>query len=552
MDDGTRLKSVNWTTGMLLSPNHFRRQDAFLEETVGWLLQYCLPGTGLVGAGVRIPSGERGLSRFDPRVDVSDDGDSVRVSVLEARGLTPLGQLIDIGQGSTIRSSIRRADLAGLNEAQLYVVHGGEREEDPESVGVDESNPTQAAYRRAAFAVRLGSDADTLPSALCVGRVRRQAESLGFELDPRFIPACATMLGHSQLYARWQELHAAMVALSTDFAELHRQCATYIVQIAQRGADVSHDRDILAFVERAVLGIDHCAYETFDPTITPETFFREIDRAGRRVALALDLSESTRLYFADLGQADASYGSLLEEERSSLTRPRELASNADLQLSVDRAELTVQRMRSLGDALDARYTDYRLSRSIESLKFLLDGEGEQFFLSVASPGHPQRQGDALTFVFSQLSLAARQRYRLVFIADQQAQGWQPGESMRADVSLNPGSHDMRPTSYTVACVLPGQRNFSVDFEPDSAISTLTSLQVTVQPGFRIRGCKLYQRRLGMRGNAAVPVVQPPPPMVSSSAGPQRSEQPPPPPAPPPAGKTGPVRVTFGKNDGRKT
>ena len=550
MDDGTHLKSVNWTTGMLLSPNHFRRQDAFLEETVGWLLQYCVPGTGLVGAGVRTPMGERGLSRFDPRIDVSDNGDAVSVSVLEVRGLTGLGQLIDIGRGNTIRGSIRRADLAGLNEALLYVVHGGDREEDPESIGIDQSNPTQAAFRRAACTVRVGSDADTLPHALCVGRIKRQADSLGFELDPRFIPACATMLGHSQLYARWKELHAAVVALSQDFAELHRKCATYIAQVAQRGADVSHDRDILAFLERAVLGIDHCAYATFDATITPDTFFREIDRAGRRVALALDLSESTRLYFADLGEADATYSGLLEQERTSLMRPRELASNADLQLAVDRAELTVQRVRSLGDALDARYTDYRLSRSIESLKFLLDGDGEQFFLAVASPGHPQRQADALTFVFSQLTLTARQRYRLVFIADQQAQAWQPGELIRVDVSLNPGSFDMRPTSYNVACVLPGQRNFSVDFEPDPALASLTALQVTVQPGFRIRGSILYQRKLGMRGSASIPVVQPPPPMVASSAPLQVNRELSPPPLPPQA-KAGPVRVTFGKNDDQK-
>jgi hypothetical protein len=531
MDDGSRLKSVNWTTGMLLSPDHFRRQDAFLEETVGWLLQYCLPGTGLVGAGIRIAPGERGLARFDPRVEVSDDGETVSVSVLEARGLTALGQLVDISQGNTVRASVRKQDLFGLSELQVYVVHGGGREEDPASIGVDDSNPTQAAYRRAQYTVRLGSDADTLPHALCVARIRRLSESLQFEIDSRFIPQCATMLGHSQLYADWKRLHGAVVTMASQYSELHRQCAQYVALIAQRGADVSHDRDILAFIERAVLGLDHCAYESFEATITPDAFFREVERAGRRVALALDLSESTRLYFAELGQADASYGNLLEEERDALTRPRELGSRADLQVAVSRANGTLERMRRLGDALEARYIDYRLSRSIESLRFLLDGEGEQFFLSVATPGHPQRDLETLTFVFSQLNLASRQRYRLVFLADAQAQPWQPGESFRVDVRLNPGSYDGRPQSKELMCALPGQRNFAFDFEPEAAIASLSALQVTVQPGIRIRGCILYQRRLGVQGRASMMVSAPPTPDVvgARQAPPPMQQQPPQPP-----------------------
>lgn len=549
MDEGSRLKSVNWTTGMLLAPDHFRRQDAFLEETVEWLLQYCVPGTGLVGGGIRVPVGERGLGRHDPKIEVDEDKEQISIAVLEARGLTPLGQLIDVGRSNAVRASFRKIDFAGMNELQLYIVHGGDREEDPTSVGVDNANPTQAAYRRAAYTVRLGSDADTLPHALCVGRIRRQAESLRFEVDSRFIPVCATMLGHSQLYADWARLHALVVSLSTQYSELHRECARYVGLIAKRGADVSHDRDILAFIERTVLGLDHCAYETYDASMPPAEFFREIERAGRRVALALDLSESTRLYFADLGQADASYGSLLEEEREALTRPRETGMRADLRDLVVRADATLERLRRLGDALEARYVDYRLSRSVESLRFLLDGEGEQFFLSVATPGHPQRDLDTLTFVFSQLNLAARQRYRLVFLADPQTQPWQSGESFRLDLRLNPGSYDGKPKSKEIMCALPGQRNFAFDFEPDDAIATLSALQATVQPGTRIRGCILYQRRLGLQGRSSMMVAAPPKPdivpaaVVSPAAQPQLAPQSQPV-TPTPATPSGPTSKKF--------
>ena len=509
-DDVARLKSINWTTGMLLSPEHFRRQDAYFDETIGWLLRYCLPGVGLVGGGIRVSAGERGLGRFDPRVEVYDDGTTVRITVLEARGLTMLGELIDISQSAAIRIEMAKSNLAGTSEVQLFVVHAGVREEDPASIGRDEANPTQAAYRRARYELRVGIDAELLPHALCVGRMRRTSESQGFELDARFIPVCSTLLGHSSLFAGWQRTQADVVALSQHYAELHRQTAQYAEQVARRGVDARHDRDILAFVERAVLALDHCAYEISDPTITPDAFFREVERAGRRVALGLDLSESTRLYFSELGQADASYGSLLEEERALLVRPREQGKSDDLSVPLARADTTLARLRRLVEALEARYLDFRLNRSVESLRFLLDGDGEQFFLSVATPGHPQRDLETLTFMFGQLSLASRQRYRVVFLSDADAAAWQPGDAFRADVRINPGQGGSRPISREIACVLPGQRNFAMDFEAGDDVAAITGLQVTVQPGTRIRGCILYQRRLGMGGGQGGFVAAAPP------------------------------------------
>lgn len=516
-DDASRLKSINWTTGMLLSPEHFRRQDAYFDETIGWLLRYCLPGVGLVGGGIRVPGGERGLARFDPRVEVYDDGTSLRVTVLEARGLTMQGELVDIGQGSAVRLELPKTHLAGMTEVLVFVVNTGNREADPASIGRDDANPTQAAFRRAAYRVQLGIDAETLPHALCVGRVRRTSESLGFELDGRFIPACSTLLGHSSLFAAWQRTHAEIILLSQHYAELHRQTAQYAEQIARRGVDARHDRDILAFVERAVLALDHCAYESSEPTITPDAFFREIERVGRRVALGLDLSESTRLYFSELGQADASYGTLLEEERELLVRPRDAARTTDLAVAVSRAETTLARLRRLVEALEARYIDFRINRSVESLRFLLDNEGEQFFLSVATPGHPQRDLETLTFVFGQLSLSSRQRYRLVFLGEPDASLWQPGDTFRADIRINPGHNDSRPMSREIVCVLPGQRNFATDFEPGDDIASLTGLQVTVQPGTRIRGCILYQRRLGVSGGkGSFMAAEPPSPRLVSA------------------------------------
>ena len=52
-----RLKSVNWEHGMLLTPDHFLRQEQYLESLLFWNIGYLTTGSGLVGGGVRLPGG---------------------------------------------------------------------------------------------------------------------------------------------------------------------------------------------------------------------------------------------------------------------------------------------------------------------------------------------------------------------------------------------------------------------------------------------------------------------------------------------------------------
>ena len=85
-ETGEGLKSVNWTTGMLLTPEHFRMQDRYIDSAVGWVLRNCLTAAGLVGGGVRLEAAQRGLGVHDPKIDVQDDGTAVSVSVRQARG----------------------------------------------------------------------------------------------------------------------------------------------------------------------------------------------------------------------------------------------------------------------------------------------------------------------------------------------------------------------------------------------------------------------------------------------------------------------------------
>lgn len=513
-------KSVNWTTGMLLTPDHFRIQDAYVDDSVGWLLRYCVGGSGLVGGGVRLDESERGLAKFDPRLEVSDDGEVVRVTVVEARGVTPAGDVVDVGGGDAVRGEFGKDTLAGTDELLVHLVCERGREEDPASVGADTANPNRAALLRTRYRVALGADADVAARSVVVGKLRRASGTLAFEPDGRFIPPCATVLAHSEMYAGWSSLQNEVVQLAGQFAELHRVVARYAEQVESRGVDTRDDAEILAFVERAVLALDGCAYETLDASITPERLFREVERAARRIAIALDLSGATQHFFQTLSGLDADYGALLEEERRALARGREWRPREELRHSLQRTGQTLLRLRSLCEALEGKYVDYRVNRSIGALRFLLDQGGEHFYIAVATPGHPQREGDLLTFVFANMSLTGRHQYRVVLLGDPQGiSEWRPGEELRADLRINAASGSSRPVSRVVPCEIPGQRNFAVNFETPPDLATLSGLQVTVQPGHRIRGAVLYQRRLSLVAEA----LSAPPPPVSPTVEPRVEE-----------------------------
>ena len=54
------LRSVNWEHGMLLTPEHFLRQERYLESLVAWGTRFLTTGAGLVGGGVRHPESDLG------------------------------------------------------------------------------------------------------------------------------------------------------------------------------------------------------------------------------------------------------------------------------------------------------------------------------------------------------------------------------------------------------------------------------------------------------------------------------------------------------------
>lgn len=531
------FRRVNWTTGMLLTPEHFRRSDAYSVELFEWLLRYSSASSGLVGGGPRLPRAERGLERHDPRVDVYDDGTTLRISVMQARGVTADGALIETGAPRVLRRDMVKSDLVGQNELIVYVVRDEQDEAEDESAGIDDANPLQAAWVRDGLRIELGVRADELGSALAIGRIRRVSETQSFESDAQFIPVCASMLAHSALFAGWQRLQSELRTLSGAFGDLHRLVGQYVEQLARRGLDARDDQSVSAFVERAVLALDGCVYETLDPARSPTAIFQQIDRASRQVALALDLSASTREYLAMLSNAESSYAALLEEERGALSADREITMRADLRLELQRAEHAVSRVRSLLHALEGKYVDYRVNSSVDALRFMIERGGEHFYSVVAAPGHSQRDGDLLTFAFPQLNLAGKHEYRLLILADPGGVSrWEVGDELRPSVRINASSGGGRPLSPTLVCELPGQRNFALNFDTPPDVPLINSIQLTVQPAAKVRGAVLYQRRRGLVPETigAAPMEAPPRAVTARvpPSTPSRSAPPPPEPAPP--------------------
>ena len=65
--DDLKLDSVNWEHGMLLTPEHFLRQERHFDSMLLWLLRYSTDAYGLVGGGPRLAEAERGAARRSHR-----------------------------------------------------------------------------------------------------------------------------------------------------------------------------------------------------------------------------------------------------------------------------------------------------------------------------------------------------------------------------------------------------------------------------------------------------------------------------------------------------
>src|SRR5262245_26595453 len=520
------LGSVNWTQGMLLTPEHFLRQERYFDSAILWAIRYAMDGYGLVGSGGRAEPAERGAGKHDPVIKIDDDGDSVKVSVSQCRGISPLGDIFEISLENALDRSFPKAEIEG--EVGIYIVcepHEKVVEDDYE----DPANPQVNSTRRQNYSLQLEVTAAEAPHSLMIGRLRRAEGSLRYERIPGFIPVCTTMIGHSELKRAWERLRDQMISLAERYHQLHKAIVEYIAIAAGNRIPTGGDTEVLQFVGRMVMALESGIYDALDPLQSPQRFLQQLNRVVRSASVYLDLSPPTREYFRELVELGITeFSLLLEQELQALLTNRELTIHDNLNDDVRRIEQAFERLRRLEEALEGKYLDYRVSTSLEALPFFFDRRTDDpaLFESQARPARPQLFNDDLSFVFAPLRIDGRQNFRIVLIRENDAH-FDLGGSIATIVQINQGAGEGHEPIYPKArCELHDQRNFAVDFRLPPEIHTVTDVRVTVNSAYRLRSCLLYRRRLITPGSSRVISLSSPPPH--------------PPPPPPPFTPTPPV------------
>lgn len=491
------LRSVNWEHGMLVTPDHFLRQERYFDSALLWMLRYCTDVHGLAGAGPRAEPAEQGAAKHDPIVEVHDEPDLIKVSVARCRGISTGGDLIEIDPAHSLSHSFSKKQLEGHQELGIYVVcrvHNKIAEDGFE----DLANPDMKSSRRRRYELKLDITAEEASHSLLVDRLVKSERGLRHERKKGFIPPCTTMASHSELMQSWRKINDLIAKLAAQYIELHRAVREYIQLAEDRpGINTKEDYDTYAFTGRMVETLERCANEVLEPLQPPQRFFQQIDRTVRCAALYLDLSPATQEYFRRLGaEGQSEYPEWLRQDQQVLTMERRLAVDQDLGVEVRRALESLSRLQRLEEALEGKYVDFRLSRSLEGLRFVFDRWGESFYESVHQPSYPMLSGEELTFVFAPLNLKERRKYRIILIGQPQTE-FEVGERLTLELRINPNSGQrLEPIRVSQRCEILGQKNFAFDFEAPETVLTILDLRAVVRVTHPILGAMLYvQRRL---------------------------------------------------------
>src|SRR5262245_40507799 len=517
--DDLNLGSVNWEHGMLLTPEHFLRHEAYVDSALWWLLRYATDAYGLVGGGPRIAEGERGAVRHDPIVVVEEDAESLRLSVTQCRALTPGGGIIEVDPEHPLQCRILRSELEGVSEAPIYIIGQPHRKETLDGP-IDPFNPQMKTERRAAYQISLKVSADLAEFSVAVGRLRRQRYGAGYEKDPAFIPSCTSMASYSELTAAWRKIVDLVTLLSNRYAELHRAMREFVGLFAERGIDTEIDAETLRFADRMVAALHDCLYDVLDPVQPPRRFFGSLRRFLHTSALYLDLTPAVRQYFDALHETgETEFVTLLGQQKDVLRATPRWDVHSDLGVDVRSSLQSLNALLRLERALEGKYLDFRLSPSLEAMNFIFDRGGSVLYKLESKPARMQGQGDELTIYFAQLRLEGREKYRLVLVGEQSAT-FEKGTRIVVEIRINEGSGFRRqPLMLSCESSSPDQRNFEFDFEaPD--VPTITDLRVGVQALLPIRTALLFTRHrfyAGRPGEVAKSVEPLHAPDVAASA-----------------------------------
>ncbi|HUA83762.1 MAG TPA: type VI secretion system baseplate subunit TssK [Bryobacteraceae bacterium] len=537
---------MNWEHGMLLTPDHFLRQERYFEASLLWALRYVTNVYGLVGGGPRLAEAERGAVKYDPVVSIDEDDQSLGIAVTQCRALTPAGCMIEIDPGYPLQRRFQKSELEGVAESLVYIVCDPQEKQVLDG-SLDEFNPQMKTERRPAYRLTLQVHADSAAYGAAVARIRRQRYGAGYEKDAAYIPPCATLVAHSELTNAWRNIIDDVTLMTERHTELHRAMREFLVLFTERGIETEVDEEAVAFVDRMVVALEACAFDILDPVQSPQQFFAKLRRLFHCAAAYLDLTPAVQQYFDTLKETgETEFIAIIEQQKRILRTTRSWGIHDDLSAEVREARGCLQSLQRLERALEGKYIDFHVSPSLEAMNFVFDRGGKVLYKLAAKPARVQGVGDELTLYFSQLRLEGRDKYRLILIGEQNAT-FEKGTKIPVEIRINEGS-GFRRQPIVLACEskLPEQLNFEYDFEaPD--VPTITDIRVTLQAHYPIRTALLYIRHRFYAQRAAEPAraVEPlqPEPRVAPApvAPPDLPRTVRPDPAPPPLPRVDPGR-----------
>jgi hypothetical protein len=490
--EDVRHNAVNWEYGMLVTPEHFLRQERFYEATMLWMLRYTHDSFGLIGGGPRLPESEFGAVRHDPIVTLSEDEHTLRITVTQCRGLTIAGSPVEITPDYPLHCEFDKAELEGMSETRVYVVAF------PHSYTVldgaqDEHNPQMQTERVRAYRLTLQPHGEEALHAMAVTRLRRSTNSIVYEKDSSFIPPCTNLTAFSELSAAWRRIVEQLASLSSRFIELHRAMQEYIELTRERGIDVSIDRDTLEFVKRIIPGIETCLYGCLNPVQPPAQFFGHLRMFLQGAAVNLDLSPPVQQYFDALKNAgETEFIPLVEQQKQLLRSSKRWRVEDDLGVEVRSAQNALRSLQTLERALEGKYIDFRVSPTLDTMNFVFDRGGSALYKLAAKPARLQGFGDEMTFHFAGIRLEGREKYRIILTSELDHE-YPIDTRLPVEIRINEGSGSRRAPIHGAAQVrLSEQRNVEFDFDaPD--IATVTDLRVSVPAHFYVRTALLFVR-----------------------------------------------------------
>lgn len=490
--DDLDLSSVNWEHGMLLTPEHFLRQERYFDSGFLWILRYATNAYGLVGGGPRLSENERGAVRHDPIVVVEQGEDGVRISVTQCRGLTPAGCIVDVDPEHPVHAQFPKATLEGVSETPVYIVC------EPHEKGVtegptDDFNPQMKTSRRPTYRLLLQIPAERVPYSISVARIKRPPYGASYEKDSQYIPACSSLVSYSELTAAWRKIVEGVTSLAERYTELYRAIQEFIVLFRERGIETDLDVETMNFVGRMVVAVQECLYEILDPVQPPHRFFSHLRQFIYGAAVYLDLTPAARQYYEMLKETgETEFIPLLEQQKKILQTTSKWRVEEDLGVEVRSVLQSLGAQSRLERALEGKYVDFRVSAALEAMNFVFDRGGKVLYKLAAKPSRVQGYADELTMMFSQLRLEGRDKYRLILVSEPDA-AFEKGSKLTAEIRLNEGSGYKRaPIILTTEARFQDQRNFEFDFDaPD--VPTIMDLRVTIQAHHPIHTALLFVR-----------------------------------------------------------